>query len=56
MAHKCTVREEATLIHGRSVLSTFKVICDKCGLIEKAGTSREAHARARAHENLPHKR
>jgi hypothetical protein len=56
MAHNCTIREEETLVSGRSVLTTFKIICDKCGLIEKARTERDAKARAQAHVNMPHKR
>lgn len=56
MAHNCTVREEETLTSGRSVLKTFKITCDKCGVVDKAGTSREAHWRADQHELMPHKR
>lgn len=56
MNHHCTVHEEATLISGRSVLSTFRIVCKKCGLVDKTRTSKEAHDRAKQHEAMPHKR
>ena len=56
MKHHCNVYEEATLISGRSVLSTFRIVCQSCGLVDKTRTSSEAHARAKQHEAMPHKR
>lgn len=56
MAHNCSVIKEDTLISGRSHLTTFRITCDKCGLIEKAQNERDAKYRADQHELMPHRR
>jgi hypothetical protein len=57
MAHKVTIKETPPTRPGvtYNTLREFRIYCDKCGLIDKAGNMQSAKSVAARHENFPHR-
>jgi hypothetical protein len=51
MAHKVTIIEGTTPTGGGR--QEFRIVCDKCGLVDKAGSEREAKSAANRHRDFP---
>jgi len=54
--HKVTITEgSAPRGVTYNTLREFRIYCDKCGLIDKAGSESDARSVAERHKNFPHR-
>lgn len=59
--HQRTVRKaeargvRSAPLHLIAAVTEWSVVCDRCGVIEKAADQQTASARAKRHEEMPHR-
>lgn len=53
MAHKVNIIQGTTPTGGGR--AEYRVVCDKCGLVDKSGDERGATSAANRHRDFPHR-